>query len=82
MNNLIGKKFRYKSKYGGCWEDVITRVNPGMTIITGIGEPIGVVKTLKGEFSKYAGYITKEESPNIMSSKGIWLSLDEIELID
>lgn len=76
MKNLIGKKFRYKSKYGGLsnWIGEIKEEFPFYEQVQ--GPPRKILGRL------FYPHRTLNEINYIKCSKGIPYKLDEIEIID
>lgn len=66
LNQLVGKKFRYKSKYGlSTWTDTVKAIEPHMTAVT---DPALFFK-INGDFEfvgyQYILYVRATRSKNI-----------------
>ena len=66
LNQLVGKKFRYKSKYGlSTWIDTVKAVEPQMTVVT---DPALFFK-IDGDFEfvgyQYVLYVRATKSKNV-----------------
>lgn len=79
LNNLKGKRFRYKSQYGGIAEGIIEEVIE-TTVLKGTGG-FQLVKTPKNVFPLHDNYTSEKQSNAIKSTNGIIYNLEEIEIL-
>lgn len=75
---LKGKSFIYKSKYGGIAEGIIEEVIK-TTAIEGIGD-YKLIETNKGSLPLYENYIPNKEDC-IRSTNGVIYNLKDIEIL-
>lgn len=76
--DIIGKKFIYKSKYGGVTEGIIASLSD-KNIAKGVGN-FTMIMTVKGEIPIHDNYESKLEEA-IISTNNVIYRLNEIEIL-